>query len=233
MKKIALTVSYASPPTEEIDKWRLARYFAAVQNAGAQIEALFLDEWEAKAHLVAQNFDGVVLAGGADLPTSWYAEAPLEGAGLDLVSERRPKFENEIVGAFLEAKKPVLGICYGAQFLNVYRGGALIQDIELQLPERENPVVHVDGNEHMVRLSRDSQLFQIIGEDEFPAPSFHHQAVSRVAPGAQISGFAPDGVAEAVEWNLDSFFLGVQWHPERAPDSNATRRLMEAFVQAA
>ncbi len=230
MKKIALTVSYTAPPSDEKDQWRLEKYFAAVQNAGAEIEALWLDEWEDKAHLVAQHFDGLVLAGGADLPTSWYEEAPLEGAGLEIVSERRPKFENEVVGAFLGAKKPVLGICYGAQFLNVYRGGALVQDIELQLPERETPVVHVDGNEHLVRLSRDSQLYRIIGEDEFAAPSYHHQAVSRVAPGAQISAFAPDGVAEAVEWNLDSFFLGVQWHPERAPESNATRKLMEAFV---
>ncbi len=233
MKKIALTVSYPSPPTDEADLWRLEKYFAAVENAGAQIEALYLDRWEDKVHLVAQEFDGVVLAGGADLPTSWYEEAPLEGAGLDLVSERRPKFENEVVSAFLDAKKPILGICYGAQFLNVYRGGALVQDIELQLPQRENPVVHVDGNSHIVQLSRDSQLYRIIGENEFAVPSFHHQSISRVAPGAQISAFAPDGVAEAIEWNLDSFFLGVQWHPERAPESNATRRLMSAFVEAA
>lgn len=233
MKKIALTVSLPAPPTDENDQARLEKYFAVVRNAGASIEALFLDEWEDKAHWVAENFDGVLLAGGADLPTQWYEEAPLEGAGLDFVSERRPKFENEVVGAFLERRKPVLGICYGAQFLNVYRGGALIQDIELQLPERESPVVHVDGNQHLVRLARDSQLYQIIGEDEFEAPSFHHQAVSRPAPGAQISAVAPDGVSEAIEWNLDSFFLGVQWHPERAPESNATRRLMEAFVKAA
>ncbi len=233
MKKIALTVSYSSPLTDEADLWRLEKYFAAIQNAGASIEALFLDEWESKAHLVAQNFDGVVLAGGADLPTNWYGEAPLEGAGLEMVSERRPRFENEIVGAFLERQKPILGICYGAQFLNVYRGGALVQDIELQLPERENAVVHVDGNLHSVRLARDSQLYRIIGEDEFEVPSFHHQAVSRLADSAQVSALAPDGVIEALEWNEPSFFVGVQWHPERAPESNATRRLMEAFVKAA
>lgn len=232
MKKIALTVSYEKLPTDEKDLWRLEKYFAAVQNTGAQIEALFLDEWEGRAHIAAQEFDGILLAGGADLPTSWYAEAPLEGAGLDLVNERRPKFENEVVAAALELKKPILGICYGAQFLNVFRGGALIQDIELQLPERENPVIHVDGNEHLVRLNRESQLFKIIGEEEFTAPSYHHQAISRAAPGSFVCAHAPDGVSEAIEWNLDSFFLGVQWHPERAPDSNATRKLMAAFVAA-
>lgn len=233
MKKIALTVSYPAPPTDEADLGRLEKYFAAISASGdVEVKALFLDEWREKAHLVAEQFDGVVLAGGADLPTSWYGEAPLENAGLDLVSEARPKFENEVVGAFLELQKPILGICYGCQFLNVYRGGALIQDIELQLPQRENPVVHVDGNPHLVRLQRDSQLFQIIGEEEFAAPSYHHQAISRVAEGAWISSHAPDGVAESIEWSGGGFCLGVQWHPERAPDSNATQRLMRAFVEA-
>lgn len=232
MKRIALTVSYETPPLNEKDQWRIQKYFEAVQNAGASIEALWLNEWDSKAHLAAEQFDGVVLAGGADLPTTWYDEAPIPGAGLDLVSERRPRFENEVVAGFFEMGKPVLGICYGCQFLNVFRGGALIQDIELQLSERENPVVHVDGNEHIVQLARESQLFQIISEDEFPVPSFHHQSISRVGSEGVITAFATDGVAEAVEWNLDSFFLGVQWHPERAPESNATRRLMEAFVAA-
>ncbi len=233
MKKIALSVSYNALPTDEKDLWRLEKYFAAIRAGGAEVEALFLDDWSDKPHLVAQNFDGLVLSGGADLPTQWYGEAPLDGAGLEFVSERRPRFENEVVGAFLEAKKPILGICYGCQFLNVYRGGALIQDIELQLPERENPVVHVEGNEHLVRLNPESQLYKIIGEEEFPAPSYHHQAISRAAPDAQISSHAPDGVIEAVEWDGEGFCLGVQWHPERAPDSNATRRLMEALVRAA
>lgn len=234
MKKIALTVSYASLPTDEKDLWRLEKYFAAIRNGGGNVhvEALYLDEWSEKSQLVVENFDGVVLAGGADLPTSWYGESPLEGANLETVSEARPKFENEVVGAFLDAKKPILGICYGCQFLNVYRGGALIQDIELQLPERENPVVHVDGNEHLVRLNRESQLYQIIGEEEFAAPSYHHQAISRVAPDAWVSSHAPDGVAESVEWQSGGFCLGVQWHPERAPDSNATQKLMSAFIAA-
>ena len=230
MKKIALTVSYEHPPTDEKDLWRLEKYFNAVRNAGAEIEALFLDEWDTRADFAAQNFDGVVLAGGADLPTSWYHEAPLEGAGLELVSERRPNFENQVVTAFLERKKPILGICYGCQFLNVFRGGALIQDIDLQLPNRENSVVHVDGNEHSVRLSRESQLFKIVGEEEFAVPSYHHQSISRACDDGFVTAFAPDGVSEAIEWQLDNFFLGVQWHPERAPNSNATRKLMEAFV---
>ena len=232
MKRIALTISYPSPPSDEKDQWRLEKYSAVVRNAGMEIELLFLDEWAANARHAARSFDGVALAGGADLPTDWYGETPLEGAGLDLVSDVRPKFEREICDEFLALDKPVLGICYGAQFLNVYRGGALIQDIDLQLPNRAPQLEHADGNIHSVRLDRNSKLFQIIGEEEFEVPSFHHQAISRPAPDALISAVAPDGVLEAVEWSGPEWMLGVQWHPERAPESNATQRLFEAFRAA-
>ena len=232
MKRIALTVSYPSPPSDEKDLWRLEKYSAVIRDAGMEIELLFLDEWASNASHAAKSFDGVALAGGADLPTDWYGEAPLEGAGLDLVSDRRPRFEREIVTEFLERDKPILGICYGAQFLNVYRGGALIQDIDLQLPDRKPQLEHADGNLHTVRLNRDSKLYQIVGEEEFEVPSFHHQAISRPANNALISAVAPDGVLEAVEWSGPEWMLGVQWHPERAPESNATRRLFEAFKAA-
>ena len=232
MKRIALTVSYPSPPADPKDQWRLEKYLAVGRPAGLQIEPLWLDEWSANARHAAQSFDGVVLAGGADLPTDWYGEVPLEGAGLDLVSDARPRFEREVVDEFLARDKPVLGICYGCQFLNVYRGGALIQDIDLQLPARTPALEHADGNIHSVRADRDSKLFEIIGEEEFEVPSFHHQAISRPAPSSIISAVAPDGVLEAVEWRGPEWMLGVQWHPERAPESNATQRLFEAFAAA-
>ena len=232
MKRIALTVSYPAPPSDEKDLWRLEKYSAVIVNAAMEIEILFLDEWAANARHAAQSFDGVVLAGGADLPPDWYGQTPLEGAGLDLVSDARPQFEREIVSEFLERDKPVLGICYGAQFLNVYRGGALVQDLDLQLPNRAPQLEHADGNLHSVRLNRDSKLYQIVGEEEFEVPSYHHQAISRAANDALISAVAPDGVSEAVEWNGPQWMLGVQWHPERAPESNATQRLFEAFKAA-
>ena len=229
MKKIALTVSYAAPPTDEIDLWRLNCYFQAIKNGGGTPTALFLDEWETQTSRVVSEFDGVVLAGGADLPPDWYGETPLEGADLDIVSPRRPLFEQSVVAQFLGAQKPVFGICYGAQLLNVLRGGSLFQDLKLQTG---TDFLHTDGAQHLVTVERDSQLFSIVCEEEFTVPSYHHQAIKTVAPDAKSSSFAPDGTVESVEWNEKSFFLGVQWHPERAPDSNATRKLFEAFVAA-
>ena len=232
MKKIALTVSYEAPPTDEKDLWRLECYFNAIRQGGATPTALYLDEWEARVGDVINEFDGVILAGGADLPTDWYGETPLEGAGLDIVSPRRPEFEKRVVSDFWSAGKPVFGICYGAQFLNVLRSGTLYQDIELQQKNRPNAQIHTDGNQHLVVVDRNSQLFQIVGEERFAVPSYHHQAICEAAPGALISSFALDGVAESVEWHERNFFLGVQWHPERAPESNATQKLFAAFVAA-
>ena len=227
--KIALSVSYPAPPSDDKDKWRIECYLDAIRIGGGEPTVLFLDEWETKAAEVAREFGGLVLSGGADLPTDWYGQEPLEGAGLELVSPRRPEFERQLVGEFLAAKKPILGICYGLQFLNVVRGGALFQDLKLQTGAI---YPHENGELHPVRLARDSQLFGIIGEEEFAVPSFHHQAVSVVAPGGRAVAWADDGTIEAVEWAGESWFLGVQWHPERAADSDATKRLVGAFVGA-
>jgi len=230
MKKIALSVSYPHFPEDQTDIWRIEKYLALTTGFDAQIEPLYLDEWEARADEIAATFDGLILAGGADLPTDWYGETPLEGAGLELVSERRPNFEKKLVADFVKAEKPVLGICYGQQFLNVAFGGSLFQDLVLQTG---TTLQHTDGFLHPVKVERDSLLYQIVGETEFLVPSFHHQAVKVVAPDALAIAFAEDGTVEAVEWRDKSFLLGVQWHPERALESNATQKLMRAFLDAA
>ncbi len=226
---IALSVSYPSAPTDEKDIWRIECYLNAIRMGGGNPTPLYLDDWENRPEDAVREFDGLILSGGADLPPEWYGQDPLQEAGLDIVSPRRPNFEKTLVTLFLEAKKPILGICYGLQFQNVFKGGALYQDLKLQTGTK---LQHTDGAQHVVEVRRESRLFELIGETEFTVPSYHHQAVSEVAPGGIASAFAPDGTIEAVEWDDDPFFLGVQWHPERDPDSNATQKLMSAFVTA-
>ena len=227
--RIALSVSYPSAPTDEKDIWRIECYLNAIRIGGGEGTPLYLDEWDTRAEAIAASFDGLILSGGADLPTQLYGQEPMEGANLELVTPRRPDFERALVDAFIAQKKPVLGICYGLQFLNVHQGGALYQDLKLQTGTE---MQHVDGAQHVVEVRRDSQLFDIVGDTEFTVPSYHHQGISEVAPGGRATAFAPDGVVEAVEWQFQPFFLGVQWHPERAPDSPATQNLMKSFVTA-
>lgn len=227
--RVGLTVSYENWPEDPADAIRLEKYLDAIRAGGVEVEPLFLDKYDSDPAAVVRAFDGFVVAGGADLPTHWYGQEPIPEAGLDLVDERRPNFEKAVLTGALAADKPVLGICYGVQFLNALRGGELIQDIHLQLPGTEE---HRGGIIHSVKLDKGSKLREIIGLEEFDVPSFHHQAVSTPAPGAEIVALSPDGVIEALEWPGKPFFLGVQWHPERDPDSQATRRLFEAFAAA-
>jgi putative glutamine amidotransferase len=132
--------------------------------------------------------------------------------------------------------KPILAICHGAQTLNVWRNGSLIQDLK-------TPVNHSPGrgvlDAHPVRISRGSRLARLLANGEVPGVevnSSHHQAVRVAGDNLLVSAVSPvDGVIEAVE--LDSpthFVLGVQWHPERTYTHSAfSRAIFAAFTQAA
>lgn len=228
-------------PTDEDNVWRLRRYQEGITAGGGEPEMLWIprelaenpeleaSELEALAREEARRCGGLLISGGADLPPEMYGEEVRADGGVQLIRSERPRWEAALSQAFWEAQKPILGICYGAQFLNVWRGGSLIQDINTQWPA---PIEH-SGTQHGVHLPHGSKLSEIIGTDEFVVESSHHQAVKTIAPDAHLIATAPDGVAEAIEFPEQPWVYGVQWHPERTPDSLATRRLFEAFVQAA
>ena len=232
MITIGITCSHFEMPADEDNVWRLTRYMDAIRAAGATPEMLWIPTDEAfamHAHLVAERIDGLLIPGGADLPPAMYGEAVQPDAGVEMIRPQRPLWEVALAEEFSQSGKPILGICYGCQFLNVWRGGSLIQDIPTQWP---NPIPH-SLVRHGVHAGEDSKLAAIVGGEEFVVESSHHQAIGRLAPGAILCAMAPDGVAEAVEWRDEAWTLGVQWHPERDPDSVPTRRLFAAFVEAA
>jgi putative glutamine amidotransferase len=211
---------------------RLCRYIEALGDAGARGEPLWLpshgdlSRW---AEHLSFRLDGLVISGGADLPPPLYGEEPRADANLDIVTPARPDFESALLGAFIEKRKPVLGICYGCQFLNIWHGGSLIQDIPTLWP---NPIRHDNNVLHCVCLERDSKLHRIIGMDEFEVCSQHHQAIARVAEEGRVTAWAPDHSPEGLEFREAPFLLGVQWHPERTRESLATQRLFGALVAA-
>ncbi|MDQ4121837.1 MAG: gamma-glutamyl-gamma-aminobutyrate hydrolase family protein [Acidobacteriota bacterium] len=159
--------------------------------------------------------DGILLPGGADIDPLRYGEEPKPGLGT--VSPLRDENDLVILSLAEEMNIPVLGICYGMQLLNVYRGGGIVQDIEREIP---NSLKHQQGEprerlSHWINISEKSLLFKERGENKVLVNSHHHQAVERIGKNLFVSATASDGIVEAIEdTRPDRFNLGVQWHPE-------------------
>jgi len=140
-------------------------------------------------------------------------------------------------------RKPVLGICYGLQSLNVYRAGSLVQHIPEFLPEETRTKVnHEAGRKvavaHLVEIAEGSRLAELVGETApvLAVNSSHHQAAAAVGEGLRVVARCPDdGIIEALEGTAPNHFvLAVQWHPERSADENAaSRAIFRALIDAA
>jgi len=186
----------------------------------------------------AAYLDGLVLQGGTDVSPAAYGEAPLkeEWAG-DPV---RDAYEMELLHEFVEAGKPVLGICRGMQLINVAFGGSLYQDIPTQF---ERPARHLadayDQHSHAIRFIDRGHFARWFGATPGgQVVSIHHQCVRSLGRDLLIEAVsAEDGVIEAIRHTGRSFVVGVQWHPEfhtpgRADLLDCTP-LLDAFYAAA
>jgi putative glutamine amidotransferase len=184
----------------------------------------------------ASRLDGVLLPGSSsDIDPSRYGEAAHPKLG-NLVPDR-DALDFALLEYTEKAKLPVLGICFGAQSLNVFRGGTLVQDIPALVRE---PVPHDDHGDpqqparHFVRLSKGSLLERLAGKDLVEVNSFHHQSAGQIGKSLQAVATAPDGVIEAVEDPSGRFVVGVQWHPERGFQQDAfAQALFATFVEEA
>ena len=170
---------------------------------------------EGSARALLERCDGLLLQGGADCAPESYGETPLrpEWSGAPL----RDAYEKRLVDMAVAMKLPVLGICRGAQILNVARGGSLYQDIETQV---EGSLLHRDWEryeiiEHEVALESPSWVQRVYGRDRILTNTIHHQGLKDIGPGLRVTGRAPDGIVEAVEdIGDDRWLVGIQWHPE-------------------
>ena len=174
------------------------------------------------------GLDGLIITGGRDVEASRYGATAHEKAEKpDLL---RDLLEDELITAAINLKLPFLGICRGAQMLNVNRGGKLIQ----HLPDvvGDNRYLQGDGNfAHMQMAVREGSLLSsIVGEQVEKAALYHHQAIDEPGEGLQVVAYSPDGIVQAIEVEGHPFGLAVQWHPEQTLDD---LRLFEALVAAA
>lgn len=175
--------------------------------------------------------DGLFLLGGGDIdPTCYGDRSPLpdHSYGIDARADRDAL---DAIGAAEQAALPVLGICRGAQLVNVHRGGTIVGDLVDFRLHRGGPGEPMFLDE-VIEVVADSRLRDHLGVDTLTVRSGHHQAVDRVGEGLVVAARALDGVVEAVE-DPDRWLVGVQWHPEDDDGpAGDRRRLLEAFVAA-
>lgn len=174
--------------------------------------------------------DAFVLTGGDDLPSSFDSrDNPNDTAGAkrpaSFVAEdvERIEWECRLLREIETTRKPVLGVCYGMQLLNLFHGGTLYQSVQ---GDHVGAIDHGGGSaatRHTLALCADSALFAGF-ESTIEVNSSHRQAVNSVAPGFKVTAVAPDGVVEAIEKGP---WFGVEWHPETDP---ASVRVYDNFI---
>lgn len=197
-------------------------YADAVYNAGAHPVLLLPTPAKDKIKKISRAIDALLIPGGRDVDPTFYGGKM--NKSVKPVSAGRFYFEKTLLKEIMKLKKPVFGICYGMQFLNVICGGTLYID----LPGRKsNPVNHGAG--HIIELYNRSKLYYILGRREIAVNSTHHQGIKKLGKGLTASACSQDSLIEAIELRNYPYFVGVQWHPERLSDKYS-RMLFKSFV---
>jgi len=170
---------------------------------------------------LSNRYDGFIIPGGRDVDPAIYGESLLCEVAPE--EAERVDFEFSLLREIMRLQKPVLGICYGMQLINVFFRGSLYQDIRLQVPDSLD---HSSGG-HGIMIEVNSFMDAYVTD----VNSSHHQAVKELGKGLKAFAHADDGIIEALHSEGRGFLVGVQWHPERMR-SNLTNQLFVKFIEA-
>lgn len=213
------------------------QYAHAVEAVGGAAVRIPLDLLPAQVMKLIESCDAVVLPGSkADVDPAKYGVA--RDSHTEDADPRRDTVDELLLQDAYNMRKPVLGICYGLQILNVYRSGTLLQHIESKINHEAGRDVAVA---HQATVEPDSRLAEILGlqgmnKTLVPVNSSHHQSAEIAGDGLRIVARCPeDGIIEALEGDAaDHFVLAVQWHPERSFEEDPrSRAIFQALVKAA
>ena len=239
--RIAIPIPTSGDAAYNARSWN--NYAQAVEHAGGEPVEVPLTAFPDEIARIATSCQGILLPGSpADVNPQKYGQDPApECAPPD---HARENVDELLLQDAHNLHKPLLGICFGVQSLNVWRGGTLVQDLA------PLPVNHAAGSKvaiaHSVSVAPDSVLGGIIDKVEapeqedflrLPINTSHHQAIGIPGDGLKVTARCPqDGVIEAVEGGQHPghFVLGVQWHPERSTEiSPSSRAIFTRLIQEA
>jgi putative glutamine amidotransferase len=207
-------------------------YVRAIEAAGG-IPVVMPPVGSRDARSLLARLDGLVLSGGPDLAPQAYGAQP--HVELGPTEPRLDRFEYAIAREAVRLRLPTLGICRGAQTLNVVRGGTLHQHLPEVVGDAVTHRQIEDGRvpTHPVAVAPGSTLAAVLGTTQLTVNSFHHQAVDRLGSGLCACAWAPDGTIEAIEDPGRPFLLAVQWHAEALRDVPVHLALFEELAGVA
>jgi len=195
----------------------------AVWRAGGKAVRITAD-----AQVPPDRLDALLVGGGDDIDAELY--------GLDLmvdvrIDRERDRLELQYLEAAHKRDLPVLGVCRGAQMLNVYRGGTLHPDIYTAyggLPRQRTVLPR-----KRIAIQPDSRLYAVMGLERCRVNSLHHQSVDRL--GQDLRAVARDkyGIVQGLDCETGTYVIGVQWHPEFVPLNRHHQALYRELVAAA
>jgi len=213
-------------------QWMLPGYLQGLLNAGAVPMVLPLTEDKEVLSRLLARCDGLLLTGGQDVAPALYGEVLMACCG-----ETCPQLdgmERHLLRLALEWDLPIFGICRGLQFLNVYLGGTLYQDLPSQrlTPYQHHQEPPYERPAHPLFLEEGGLLHSLLEVDTLAVNSCHHQGAKVLAPALRLEARSEDGLVEAVSLPGHTFVLGVQWHPELMLADPSSIALFSGFAHA-
>ena len=228
MPKILLTPRYDYTNPDSLVLFNYPEYYTMIEDAGGKpfLGTIYTKEEAEKA---AQEFDGLLITGGADVDTSLYDGGKTEEDANNAHFDRNDLY---LYHAFRKAGKPIFGICRGIQIIGVAEGVKLIHDIPSEFNIEHNQMNLPDKGRydtlHNVVFQKGTQLYDIFGE-QHAVNSFHHQALRSLPKGFTLSAVSKkDGIIEAID---KENVLAVQWHPERLTKDLKHFALAQLFIK--
>lgn len=221
---------HGEPPTTEMALGMT--YVRAIEAAGA-LPVVMPPLPPADVPALVARLDGLVLSGGPDLAPGAYDAQP--HAELGATEPDLDVFEYAVAHEALRLKLPILGVCRGAQALNVARGGSLHQHLPDVVGDAIAHRQAEDGRvpTHVVDVLAGSRLAGVLGSLHLSVNSFHHQAIDRLGIGLRACAWAPDGTIEGIEDATLPFVVAVQWHAETLVNLPAHLALFNELVAVA
>ena len=183
-------------------------------------------------NLILNKCNGIIITGGNDIQPALYGKAN-DSSRCEQFAPKRDTLDQLLINYAKTTHIPILGICRGAQIINVTYGGTLYTDIPSQIG---TTVIHRSKDRivyHDINILPNSLLHQISQATQVEVNSIHHQSIEKVANNLKAVAWSADGVIEAIEPQKSAdFLLGVQWHPELLDSTSpVSKNIAMYFIQ--